>query len=365
MRLLGWVWMAILIPVALSDSAGSANTVILLGAGVLGTLGAALLLAAVRYDFLGDGWFVAVDGALNLILVSAGWFGDYGEFITGGYPMSWLFVVAYATRLSWTVLAGLLASMVFGALHQLMDLDPFRFVGSVQFLVVAVVVGWAFDALRERESLRLDAEEKRSQAEEARAQAERSLVEERETTARLEERSEIARQLHDSVLQTLKLITAESEDPAEVQHLARVQERQLRRTISEYQSPYPESFRAILLDAIAMVEDLYRVRVETVVRHDAPMTPPLRALVDAATEALTNAAKHSGTGRIDVYSAIDETGRTHVEVRDWGSGFDPASVGVGGITHSILGRIEEVDGRAEINARPGQGTEVLLSVPAK
>ena len=250
MRMLGWVWLMIHVPVALADQSADTNSSVLLGAALGGTLGAVLMFVAFQRDFLGSGWYVALDGMLNLGLVSAGWLGDYREFITGGYPMSWLFVVAYASNLIWTVVAGIGASIVFAFLHQLMDLDTFRVIGSVQFIVVAAVVGWAFEALRQRERMRLQAEERRNRAEDDRADAQRVLAIEREQRARLEERTDLARRLHDSVLQTLKLISAEAEDPAEVRYLARVQERDLRRTISEYQSPHEESFRADLANAI-------------------------------------------------------------------------------------------------------------------
>lgn len=364
MRLLGWVWLLILVPVALSDPGADTDRSVLLAAALGGTLGAVLTVAAFQRDFLGSRWYVAVDGVLNLGLVSAGWLGDYREFITGGYPMSWLFVVAYASNLIWTVVAGIGASVVFASLHQLMDLDTFRFVGSVQFIVVAAVVGWAFDALRHRERLRLQAEERRNRAEKERADAERFLAVELENRARLEERTDMARRLHDSVLQTLKLISAEAGDPAEVRYLARVQERELRRTISEYQSPYEDSFRARLLDAIANVEDLYRVRIDSIIRHDAEMSPPLQALVDAASEAMANAARHSGSDRIDLYAALDDDGDARVEIRDWGSGFDPAEVGDGGVKHSIVDRMVAVGGVTTIDARPGEGTEITLRVPA-
>lgn len=365
MRLLGWVWLMILVPVALADAAADSNASILAGAAVAGTGGAVLMIFAVQRNFLGSSWYVVVDGVLNLGLVSAGWLGDYREFITGGYPMSWLFVVAYATNLRWTVVAGFGASVVFATLHQLLELDPFRFVGSVQFIVVAAVVGWAFDALRQREGLRIAAEQRRNRAEAERAAAQRSLDLEREARARLEERTDIARQLHDSVLQTLKLISADAGDPTEVRYLARVQERELRRTISEYQSPYEDSFRARLLDAIANVEDRYRVRVESVIRHDAEMSPRLQALVEAATEAMANAARHSGSDQIDLYSAFDDDSGARIEVRDRGSGFDPRDLGDGGLRHSIVDRVVGVGGEAEVRARPGKGTEILLELPVE
>jgi signal transduction histidine kinase len=179
---------------------------------------------------------------------------------------------------------------------------------------------------------------------------------------RLEERSGIARRLHDSVLQTLKLISDTAEDPAEVRYLARVQERDLRRTINEYQSPYQDSFRARLLDLRANAEDRFRVEIEQVIRDDAEMDGALRAVVAATEEALNNAALHSGVLQIDLFSEIRQ-GVAQVNVRDRGVGFDPETVERGGLVDSILGRVEAAGGQAEVRSAPGKGTEIVIRVP--
>ena len=355
MRLLGWVWMVLLTIAALSGAGPDVDRLVLIGAIVLGTLGTSVTVLAVRREFLGASWYPIFDGALTMLLGSAGWLAGYSEFITGGYPMSWLFVVAYSTGLRWTMVAGVIASGVFAILHVLMGLETVRLVGSIQFIVVAAVVGWAFEALRQREALQLMAEANR-------ARTERELVAEREQSARLRERSEIGRQLHDSVLQTLKLISGAADDPAEVRFLARVQERDLRRTISEYQSPYQDSFRARLLDARAMVEDRYRISIEQVIRDDAEMDPRLQTLVEAATEALTNAARHSGSPTIDLYAAVLNDG-VQINIRDRGDGFDPGEVSNSGISHSIVDPVVAVGGTVEIKTRPNQGTEIALYLP--
>lgn len=172
----------------------------------------------------------------------------------------------------------------------------------------------------------------------------------------------IARQLHDSVLQTLKLIRASSDNPGEIRYLTRVQERDLRRTINEYQSPFEDSFRARLLDARADVEDRFRVEIEQVVKDDAEMDERLQAVVGAAAEAMTNAARHSGVKSIDLFAEI-RAGHLEVNVRDRGSGFDPASVAGTGINGSIRERVEAVGGTADIRTAPGRGTEVRILLP--
>jgi signal transduction histidine kinase len=263
-------------------------------------------------------------------------------------------VVASATTFRLTVLVGMVGTLVMGYLHIVMDLSATRTFGSVQYVIVAAVVGWAFENLRERELMRLAAEDDR-------AEAQRALAEEQRKSARLQERSMIARQLHDSVLQTLKLISASAEAPGEVRYLARVQERDLRRTINEYQSPFEDSFRARLLDARAEIEDRYRVEIEQVVKDDAEMDEPLRAVVSAAAEAMNNAARHSGVSSIDLFAEIRD-GKVRVHVRDRGSGFDPDVAGTG-IRESIRERIADVGGSAEIKTAPGRGTEVQILLP--
>ncbi|HSI26513.1 MAG TPA: hypothetical protein VK948_03815, partial [Aeromicrobium sp.] len=53
-----------------------------------------------------------------------------------------------------------------------------------------------------------------------------------------------------------------------------------------------------------------------------------------------------------------------VYVRDRGVGFDPDSVAEDrmGIRTSITGRVERHGGTAEISSRPGDGTEVTLTM---
>lgn len=357
MRLLGGAWLLIIAVVVLAGAPQNNENLrvpVVIGLMAIATAGTALTFVAAKRRFLGGTWYVLLDSAITLGLAAGGWVAGHQGFIVGGYPASLLFVVAYATSFRLTVLVGMVGTLVMGYLHIVMDLSATRTFGSVQYVIVAAVVGWAFENLRERELMRLAAEDDR-------AEAQRDLAEEQRKSARLQERSMIARQLHDSVLQTLKLISASAEEPGEVRYLARVQERDLRRTINEYQSPFEDSFRARLLDARAEIEDRYRVEIEQVVKDDAEMDEPLRAVVSAAAEAMNNAARHSGVSSIDLFAEIRD-GQVRVHVRDRGSGFDPDVAGTG-IRESIRERIADVGGTAEIKTGPGRGTEVQILLP--
>jgi signal transduction histidine kinase len=99
-----------------------------------------------------------------------------------------------------------------------------------------------------------------------------------------------------------------------------------------------------------------------VIRDDAEMDDALRAVVAATTEALNNAARHSGVNQIDLFSEIHQ-GEARVNVRDRGVGFDPATVSGSGMADSIVNRIQSAGGSAEVRSAPGRGTEVEIRVP--
>ena len=101
--------------------------------------------------------------------------------------------------------------------------------------------------------------------------------------------------------------------------------------------------------------------VEVVVVGDRELDPAHEAVVAAAREAMTNAAKFGGGSSVDVY-AESAGSRTQVFVRDRGPGFDTGSIPRDrrGVRESIVGRMERHGGRARITSSPGAGTEVEL-----
>lgn len=243
----------------------------------------------------------------------------------------------------------------------------------------------------------------------------RDLSEERRQRALERDRAEIAAHLHDSVLQTLALIQRRPDDAREVQRLARRQERELRdwlygpagfassravagRTGSmtaggETGGPHGASaerhadtvrpgdavrsgdgvtaaeggsFAVALARAAGEVEDSYAITAPPVVVGDVPLTPGMVAMVAAAREAMVNAAKHSGERSVSLYAEVGD-GAVTTYVRDRGRGFDPRGVDADrrGVTESISGRMSRYGGTAQIRSAPGQGCEVLLTMPLR
>jgi signal transduction histidine kinase len=191
----------------------------------------------------------------------------------------------------------------------------------------------------------------------------RDLAAERRARMRSQQRAEIAAHLHDGVLQTLTLIQRRANDPREVTTLARRQERQLRDWLQGVESTPDTTIAAALRRATDEIEDRYGVRIELVCVGDGLRDDSAGALIAAATEAMTNAARHAGVDVIDVYVEVTPSSLSAF-VRDRGRGFDAEAIPDDrhGITNSIMGRMQRVGGSARVRSTVGGGTEVALEV---
>lgn len=196
------------------------------------------------------------------------------------------------------------------------------------------------------------------------------LSAERLMRIRAQERAEVAAHVHDSVLHTLTLIQRNSEHPREVARLARSQERELREWLyrpqaaAEDAARAPETLAAAVRETAGQVEDAHGAPVEVVCVGDCPLDERLGAQLQAAREAMVNAAKYGGEGgTVQVFAEVE--GRTvFVSVRDRGPGFDLDAVPEDrmGVRESIIGRMQRNGGSARLRSAPGEGTEVELEM---
>jgi signal transduction histidine kinase len=176
-------------------------------------------------------------------------------------------------------------------------------------------------------------------------------------------RADVARTLHDGVLQTLALVErrTRASDP-ELASLARQSDRQLRAWLfhGDEESGDLSSRLHAAADRVSAQYDI-AITVSLVVDDDVQLEPHLaHALAGAAGEAMTNAAKHASPKQIVVFAEVDEH-NAFVSVRDDGRGFDPTIAKRGqGLNQSIQARMAEVGGRAAITSVPGEGTEIQL-----
>ncbi|MEV0092099.1 PspC domain-containing protein [Streptomyces sp. NPDC050738] len=196
------------------------------------------------------------------------------------------------------------------------------------------------------------------------------LSQERLMRIRAQERAEVAAHVHDSVLHTLTLIQRNADDGGEVRRLARAQERELRAWLYKPEGTGKDADEepATVADSVkksaAEVEDKHGVPLEVVVVGDCPLDEKLTAQMQAAREAMVNAAKYGGEGgAVQVFAEVE--GRTvFVSVRDRGPGFDLDSVPDDrmGVRESIIGRMQRHGGTASLRSAPEGGTVVELEM---
>jgi signal transduction histidine kinase len=193
----------------------------------------------------------------------------------------------------------------------------------------------------------------------------RRLLRDEEAIASANARAEMARKLHDGVLQTLAFVERRAGDP-ELAKLARETERDLRDYLAGSGATSGEvDFIGALRRLAAQCEDRFGPRVSVVVADDLPALPSSTqsVLVGVVTEALNNAGKHAHAKGVTVYVEPQEEG-VFCSVRDDGYGFDPAKASEGmGLRESIRARVSAASGTADVRSWPGEGTEVCVWLP--
>ncbi len=197
--------------------------------------------------------------------------------------------------------------------------------------------------------------------------ARRDAQHERLERIRADERAAVAARLHDSVLQTFAVIQRLDDASPRVQGLARTQERELRAWLYGGEQPDgPATLASALRHATEEVELMSGVAVDLVQPADAPIDDDVLALVQAAREAMMNAARHAGVKEVSVLARVTADSLT-IYVRDRGVGFDASSVGDDrrGVRDSIVGRMQRHGGSAVVTSAAGEGTEVELQLPRR
>lgn len=203
----------------------------------------------------------------------------------------------------------------------------------------------------------------------------------------LEERSRIARDLHDTLEQGLtglslqmKAVETELDTSTEAVRSRLQQARQMLRqsralahsAIRELRSEVTAPRHEGLLEGLRRVADSWNqsgaLRVDvTIAGNVRPLPPRLENhLLGIGTEAMTNAVKHGRANAIQVVLDF-RTAEVSLRVKDNGAGFDPAhqlerSSGCFGLI-GMRERAREVDAQIRILSEPGHGTEVLVAAP--
>jgi len=121
-------------------------------------------------------------------------------------------------------------------------------------------------------------------------------------------------------------------------------EQQLEATIDRFQSAYPNAV-TLACDGVADV--------------DPSMT---EQFVMLASEALSNALRHSGSGEVTV-SVNRSDNAVSLVVEDTGAGFDADATTSGMGLMNMRDRVRRLNGEIEVRTVPGEGTTVAISLP--
>ena len=204
-------------------------------------------------------------------------------------------------------------------------------------------------------------------------------------TATLEERSRIARELHDTLEQSLAGISFQlgalagvlrgmTSDGAQMLERARLMvkhgQEEARRSVRNLRMFALE--RGSLSDAIAVMAkesvNGMPVKIETLVKG-SPVKLAYQVenhLLRIGQEALTNALKHGKAGSVKFELNYDAD-FVALKVNDDGCGFDVAQTAPTEAGHfGLLGmreRVNKIGGTIQINSEPGAGTAIAVTVP--
>ncbi|MDB6165937.1 MAG: hypothetical protein JWQ83_1077 [Lacunisphaera sp.] len=203
--------------------------------------------------------------------------------------------------------------------------------------------------------------------------------------ATLTERTRLARDLHDTLEQSLtgialqldttaRLLSRSTEDAARHLELARGFMRQsqieLRRSIWDLRSRELEQFdvATALLHTSRQIAEGTQLHVELESEGTPQPLPEIMEenLLRIGQEALTNAVKHSGATLATIRLEFTDDSVT-LTVKDNGSGLVPEKVAAQGDKHfGLLGmseRTKRLGGRFSVSGAPGEGTTIQVSLP--
>ena len=216
-----------------------------------------------------------------------------------------------------------------------------------------------------------------------------SLAVERSRLRAAEERNRLAREIHDTIAQSLAALTMQLEavdaraGAAGDAHLRESASRALalaRATLEEARRSVLE-LRAAPLEGRSLPEALERLAAEASAGAGAPSIavriegaasgegePPAAVevgLYRIAQQAVTNLARHAGA-RHALVRLIHEPDRLRLRIEDDGAGFDPSAVPPG--RFGLVGMSERarlLGGTLTVESTPGAGTAVDVTVPLR
>jgi len=253
----------------------------------------------------------------------------------------------------------------------------------VVYVAAYILVGSYAFMLRQTEDAQKESQLLLGQLQQVNAQLQDYVAQVEELTT-MKERNRLARELHDAVTQSIfsmTLITRsalilQDRDPTQVkdkllqlQELAQEALQEMRGLIYQLRtfSVEEDGLYPVLQKFIEGVNGRNNLQISLdSASQPLPLTPiQQQELYRIIQEAVNNIVKHSQAGLASIQFEVMDTA-VSVIVTDDGVGFEPTRLNNEG-THigldSMLERAEELGGTLAVNARPGAGTEIKVTVP--
>jgi signal transduction histidine kinase len=198
-------------------------------------------------------------------------------------------------------------------------------------------------------------------------------------------RTRLARDLHDSVIQSIYAAGLGLEgvrgnlrhDPAVAEKRLAAAVASLNQTIGEVRAfinglepesgPEPQFAQALhaLVDTLQSLHPLrLALNIEEAAAAQLTSEEELHAL-QIVREAASNALRHSGATGVTISLQLAD-GQVRLSVQDNGDGFDPAkTAGRGSGLINMAARVREFGGQLEIRSAPGDGAVISIRFPAR
>ena len=197
-----------------------------------------------------------------------------------------------------------------------------------------------------------------------------------------QDRTRLARELHDDILQRLTLLKVrldglhgKSTSPVDLEHEIEQVSQQIGECVEDVQA-LSHRLHSSKLEFLGLptaaagfcqeFSDRQNVKIDFEAQSVPEEVPPAIGLCvfRLMQEAVQNAAKHSGARRFRV-SLRGAPNELELTVGDSGAGFDlkEAMRGRGVGLTSMTERVKLVDGQLSIDSKPGGGTTILARVP--
>lgn len=200
---------------------------------------------------------------------------------------------------------------------------------------------------------------------------------------RLSERERIARELHDTLLQGMQGLILEVQAAANTREPSRqalnealdradalLAEARDRVKDLRGSAAAPVSLRQRLLETVEHVSAEERAKLHVIERGTPrDLYPSLREeAVSIASEAMMNALRHAAATTIEIEVSYERR-CLRINVRDDGRGMEGSTIRAGREGHfGLIGmqeRTKRIGGHLNMWSRPGAGTEVSLTIPAR